>query len=174
MRVELHFQTFLVSYDNKIELVTGMLKQVSSSNKAGVDVAFETNGTNNNNNSNNNNNNNNHNNSGDDETTLFVGDLPALPGNSMSADLNGLFDIFGIIDDIQVKTIRTPKQSFSYAFVRFMDRDSACQAFQQLHDNLMLGPYKLRLGWACRNKSLHIGNSKYTSFLYLLTIYYLL
>lgn len=107
--------------------------------------------------SDNNTSNNLNNNNGDEDTTLFVGDLP---GNCVPADLEGLFDIFGVIDDIQVKIIRTSKQNFSYAFVRYENRESALMAFNQLRDNLMLGSYKLRLGWAFRNKSLHIGNSK--------------
>lgn len=93
----------------------------------------------------------------DQDSTLFVGDLPL---NCLRSDLESLFDSFGNIEDIQIKMVRTMKQSFAYAFVRFENRESASMVLN-CENQFFLGSYKLRIGWAFRNKSLHVGNSKF-------------
>jgi RNA recognition motif-containing protein len=48
----------------------------------------------------------------------------------------------------------------SYAFVKFENRSSAQKAFDELNGLIIVEGCNLRLGWAHRNKSLHVGNCK--------------
>lgn len=99
-----------------------------------------------------------------EDRTLFVGDLPE---DFTASNLAVIFAPFGAISDIQVKVIRTVRQPFSYAFIQFETKTAAQAAFESLDGNLAygIGGTQLRLGWAHRNKSLHVGNCKFNPFL---------
>lgn len=90
-----------------------------------------------------------------DEATLFVGDLPP---EITVLELSELFQPFGAIVDIQLKIIRGIKFPFGYAFIKFHNKDDAVAAFEKLNGNIVCGGCCLRLGWAKRNKRLHVAN----------------
>ncbi len=94
----------------------------------------------------------------DEDRTLFVGDLPA---DAEMQTISELFAGYGSIHSIQSKTIRTTKFPFSYAFVKFEKSEQATEAFEKCSGHLSLGGQPLRLGWARKNRRLHVGNCTY-------------
>jgi hypothetical protein len=60
-----------------------------------------------------------------------------------------------------LKLVKGTRLPFSYAFVKFDSKGDASEAFQSLNGNIECGGAPLRLGWAKRNRRLHVGNSKY-------------
>lgn len=101
----------------------------------------------------------------DEERTLFVGDLPA---DCSPSEVSGLFSSFERpIADVQIKTIRHSTSPFSYAFVKFGERKDAAEVFEMATGRgstpvaaLSLRGCAVRLGWARRNRRLHISNCK--------------
>ena len=105
----------------------------------------------------------------DEDRTLFVGDLPA---DVEMQTISELFAGYGSILSIQSKAIRTTKFPFSYAFVKFEKSEQATEAFEKCFGHLSLGGQPLRLGWARKNRRLHVGNCTYFVIISPLVLYF--
>lgn len=72
----------------------------------------------------------------DESTTLFLGDLSVF---CTEKDIRKLFRSFGAIEAIRVKRGNSNKTNLSYGFIKFIDREAATSAFQQLNGVMFLG-----------------------------------
>lgn len=72
----------------------------------------------------------------EESTTLFLGDLSVF---CTEKDIRKLFRSFGPIEAIRVKRGTSSKTNLSYGFIKFVERESAENAFHQLNGVMFLG-----------------------------------